>query len=86
MTSMKQHEVAGFVADLHAAGLTIIAIGQSLYVIYDDKLPMARCFDIGARLDKITKKYGNRSHLSSSIVSYLRSIGRRYEPSEDSLV
>ena len=33
MTSMKQHEVAQFVADLFAAGLTILAFGRDVYLI-----------------------------------------------------
>lgn len=83
MTSMKQHEVAQFVADLLAAGLTILAFGRDVYLIYDDKLPQSRRFDVEARLGQISTKYGDRSHLSKEIVWYLRSMGHVYRPSED---
>lgn len=83
MTLMKQHEVAQFVAELLAAGLTILAFGRDVYLIYDDKLPQARRFDVEARLGQISARYGDRRHLSKEIVGYLRSTGYVYRPTDD---
>lgn len=85
MTMMDQNEVGSFVADLHAAGLTVVAFGRDVYLIYDDKLPQTRCFDIGDRLDQISARYGDRTHLSKEIVCHLRSMGHNYLPTDDSV-
>jgi hypothetical protein len=85
MTKMDQNEVGSFVADLLAAGLTVVAFGRDVYLIYDNKLPRARRFDIGDRLDQISARYGDRRHLSTEIVRYLRSMGHIYPPTDDSV-
>ena len=85
MTMMDQNEVGSFVADLHAAGLTVVAFGRDVYLIYDDKLSKARRFDIGDRLAQISARYGDRRHLSKQIVCYLRSMGHSYPPTDDSV-
>lgn len=80
MPMMKHHEVMQFVADLHAADLTIQAFGRSVYLIYDREQPQPQCFDIGRRVDEILARYVSRNQSASAIVSYLRSTGLVYQP------
>lgn len=80
MPTMDRQEVAKFVADLHAANLTVQAFGRGVYLIYDYDQPQPQCVDIGPRLDPILARYASRDQSFSVIVSYLRSAGLVYQP------
>lgn len=77
---MTTEEISQFVADVDAAGLSILGFGQSVYLIFDGSLPQQRCYDVTDRLAAVTLKYGKRDHLSADIVAHLNMIGRFYTP------
>lgn len=79
---MRKDEISDFVDEIIATGCPICAIADDLYVLGEIDVPEEDMDRVSKEVHEISTRYGERDHLRSEIVAYLRSIGRSYELDE----